>query len=303
MDHITKLEKNVVVEVGDVRDVDFLDTVFKEHKPDAIVHMCASIVVPDSVGDPLSYYDNNVLGALRIAQAMQKHGVDKIVFSSTAALFGTPEKQPIEPGDPKQPESPYGDTKHITETMLAACDKAYALRSVCLRYFNACGAHVDGDIGEVHDPETHLIPIVLQVAQGKRQEIAVFGDDYPTPDGTCVRDYIHVTDLATAHIAALEYLEKGGKTDQFNLGNGKGYSVKEVIETCRRVTGHPIPAVVKGRRPGDPPTLVASAEKANAILGWKPIFDSLHSIIETAWRFHQNHPNGYCTEKKKEGEC
>jgi UDP-glucose 4-epimerase len=284
---------STAIEVGDVRDAEFLDRVFTTHKPDAVVHMCASIVVPDSVADPLAYYDNNVVGALRIAQAMQKHGCKLIVFSSTAALFGTPEKQPIEPQDKTMPESPYGDTKLITEMMLRSCDPAYGIKSVCLRYFNACGAHADGDIGETHDPESHLIPLIIQVALGQRKHISVFGTDYATPDGTCVRDYVHISDLATAHINALDYLSKGGKSDAFNLGSGTGYSVKEVIEAVRRVTGHPIPAVEAERRAGDPPSLVASSAKAVDVLGWTRAYPDLDSIVASAWNFHQGHPRGY----------
>jgi len=285
--------EGAALEVGDVRDAAFLDKVFETHKPDAVVHMCASIVVPDSVRDPLGYYDNNVIGVIRLLQAMQKHGCKNIVFSSTAALFGTPEKQPIAPGDKKIPESPYGDTKLIAEMLLGSCDVAYGIRSVCLRYFNACGAHEDGDIGETHDPETHLIPIVLQCALGQRKQVSIFGLDYPTPDGTCVRDYVHVSDLASAHILALEYLAKGGASAQFNLGSGNGFSVKEVIEAARRVTGHPIPVVECARREGDPPMLVASAAEAKAVLGWAPKYDTLEKIVATAWNFHQKHPKGY----------
>lgn len=287
--------ESIPVEVGDVRDAAFLDGVFARHKPDAVIHMCASIVVPESVKDPLMYYDNNVVGALRIVQAMQRHGVKRLVFSSTAALFGTPDHALIEPNDKIQPESPYGDTKAVTERMLASCDAAYGIKSVCLRYFNACGADQDGDIGETHDPETHLIPIVLQVALGQREQVSIMGTDYPTPDGTCVRDYVHVTDLGSAHILALEYLERGGESAQFNLGSGSGYSVREVVEACRRVTGHPIPAVEAPRRAGDPPALVASSAKAKEVLKWAPRYTTLDSIVESAWRFHKAHPRGYRT--------
>jgi UDP-glucose 4-epimerase len=287
---------DVPLERGDVRDATFLDHVFTTHKPDAVVHMCGFIVVPESCKDPLMYYDNNVVGGLRMMQAMQKHGCKKFVFSSTAALFGTPKDAsmaPIPPDAPIHPESPYGVTKHMTEQMLHDCDTAFGLKYVCLRYFNACGAHPDGDIGETHDPETHLIPIVLQVPLGKREKVFIMGTDYPTPDGSCVRDYIHVCDLATAHIAALEYLEKGGKSDAFNLGTGHGYSVRQVIETARKITGHPIPAEEKERRPGDPPCLVASPARAMEVLGWSPKLSKIEDIISTAWNFHQKHPNGY----------
>ena len=289
-------KKKVVFEQGDIRDVSFLDKVFATHRPDMVVHMCASIVVPDSVRDPLSYYDNNVVGSLRILQAMQKHGCRMIVFSSTAALFGTPtgdgQGLPIPPDAPCRPESPYGDTKMIMEMMLRSADVAHGIRHVALRYFNACGAHIDGDIGECHDPETHLIPIILQVPLGKRKCISVFGSDYPTKDGTCVRDYVHVTDLAQAHIKALTYLADGNSSNCFNLGSGTGYSVREVIEAARRVTGHAIPEQMMARREGDPPVLVASSERAKDVLGWEATY-SLEDVIRSAWKFHQAHPNGF----------
>eukprot|EP00760_Papus_ankaliazontas_P023724 PhM_4_TR2084/c5_g1_i1/m.91652/K01784/galE, GALE; UDP-glucose 4-epimerase len=286
-------DPRVALAEGDVRDEAFLRGVFASFKPDAVVHMCASIVVPESVADPLKYYDNNVFGAIRILQAMKEHGCDKIVFSSTAALFGTPERSPIHPDDRTQPESPYGYTKLVTEVLLKDCDTAYGIRNVCLRYFNACGAEDGGCIGECHKPETHLIPIVLQVALGQREKVSVFGTDYATPDGTCVRDYIHVQDLASAHILALAYLEKGGKSDCFNLGNGNGHSVRQIIEAAREVTGHAIPTVDCERRAGDPPSLVASAEKAKAVLGWCPKWTEIADIIRSAWGFHSTHPKGY----------
>lgn len=291
---------NVPLEHGDVRDRDFLEKVFSKHKPDAVVHMCASIVVPDSCADPLSYYDNNLNGTLRILEAMVKHKTRFIVFSSTAALFGTTTKPLIEPSDAKHPESPYGRTKLFAEEMITDCCAAYGLKAVCLRYFNACGADRDGDIGETHKPETHLIPLVLQVPLGQRDKITMFGEDYPTPDGTCVRDYVHVTDLASAHIAALRYLDQGGASDQFNLGSGQGYSVKEVVEAARRVTGHAIPSVVAARRAGDPPSLVASSEKAETILKWKRQYQTIDDIIASAWKFHRLHPNGY-VDSEEEG--
>eukprot|EP00744_Colponema_vietnamica_P013560 GILI01019000.1.p1 GENE.GILI01019000.1~~GILI01019000.1.p1 ORF type:complete len:351 (+),score=58.84 GILI01019000.1:50-1054(+) len=295
--HGTKppMDSKAQFEEGDVRDEAFLERIFETHKPDAVVHMCASIVVPESVRDPLMYYDNNVVGSLRILQAMQKHNCKYIVFSSTAALFGTPKGdkagQPIGPSDPTVPESPYGDTKLVTEWMLKSVDVAHGIKHVCLRYFNACGAHEDGDIGEAHDPETHLIPIVLQVPLGKRQKISIFGNDFATKDGTCVRDYIHVSDLASAHIKALEYLEKKGESASFNLGVGEGYSVKEVVEAARKVTGHAIPEESCPRREGDPPSLVADPTRAHEVLGWKARY-GLEEIIATAWKFHQAHPNG-----------
>lgn len=295
--HIDNMK--VPLEVGDVRDSAFLEQIFTKHQPEGVVHMCASIVVPDSCADPLSYYDNNFNGTLRLLQAMVKHKTKYIVFSSTAALFGTTSKPLIEPSDAKIPESPYGRTKLFAEEMIMDSCVAYGLKAVCLRYFNACGADREGDIGETHKPETHLIPIILQVPLGQRDKITMFGDDYPTPDGTCVRDYVHVTDLSSAHIAALGYLAAGGQSDQFNLGSGKGYSVKEVVDAARRVTGHAIPAVIAARRAGDPPSLVASSAKAETILKWKRQYETIDDIIASAWKFHQLHPNGYDDEEQK----
>lgn len=294
--HKHHLDPDALLEVGDIRDVPFLEGVFDRHRPDAVVHMCAHLVVPESVREPLMYYDNNIIGAIRLFQTMNKYNCKLCVFSSTAALFGTPDVSPIPPDARKAPESPYGDTKLVTEMILKSCDTAYGIRSVNLRYFNACGAHVDGDIGETHEPESHLIPLVLQVALGQRPHISIFGTDYPTPDGTCIRDYVHVTDLATAHILALEYLQAGHPSESFNLGLGNGFSVKEVVEACRRVTQHAIPAVEAPRREGDPASLVASSVLAKKVLGWEPQFDTLDKIIETAWKFHLGHPKGYKQE-------
>ena len=224
---------------------------------------------------------------------MVAHGVDKIVFSSTAATYGEPERVPILETDRTNPTNCYGETKLSMEKMFKWVGHAHGLRFVSLRYFNACGAHPSGEIGEAHNPETHLIPLILQVPNGQREAISIFGNDYPTPDGTCIRDYIHVTDLAQAHILALEYLEKGGASDIFNLGNGVGFSVREVIETARRVTGHPIPTKETPRRAGDPAQLIASSEKAKTVLGWKPQYDDLETIISSAWRWHKSHPHGY----------
>ena len=226
-------------------------------------------------------------------QSMVEHDVKKIVFSSTAATYGEPESIPILESDKTEPTNPYGETKLSMEKMMKWTDVAHGVHYVALRYFNACGAHVSGEIGEAHNPETHLIPLILQVPNGQRESISIFGDDYDTKDGTCVRDYIHVTDLAQAHILAVKYLMDGGKSDVFNLGNGVGFTVKEVIETARKVTGHPIPAVISPRRGGDPAKLIASSEKAKSILGWKPEHADLEEIIATAWKWHKNHPNGY----------
>lgn len=242
---------------------------------------------------PLKYYNNNLCGTETLLESMVAHGVDKIVFSSTAATYGEPERIPILETDRTAPTNTYGETKLSMEKMFHWTGQAHNLRYVSLRYFNACGAHPNGQIGEAHDPETHLIPLILQVPLGQRDHIAIFGTDYDTPDGTCVRDYIHVSDLAQAHIRALRYLREGGKSDIFNLGNGVGFSVREVIETARKVTGHPIPATEEARRAGDPSTLIASSAKAKEILGWDPQFDDLETIISTAWKWHQSHPNGY----------
>jgi UDP-glucose 4-epimerase len=228
-----------------------------------------------------------------LLESMVAHGVGKIVFSSTAATYGEPENVPILESDRTEPTNCYGETKLAMEKMMKWTGAAHGLRYVALRYFNACGAQPDGTIGEAHDPETHLVPLILQVPLGKREHISIFGEDYPTPDGTCIRDYIHVCDLAQAHILALNYLSDGGKSDVFNLGNGIGFSVKEVVEEARRVTGHPIPAIAAPRRAGDPARLVASSDKAKEILGWKPEYADLHEIISTAWNWHKAHPNGY----------
>ncbi len=278
--------------VGDVKDGAFLDRVFSEFKIDGVINFAAFSLVGESVGNPLKYYDNNVGGAVSMLTAMKNHGVDKIVFSSTAATYGEPEKQPIEETDRTEPTNPYGASKLAIEGLLKWCSGAYGIRYAALRYFNAAGANVDVMIGEDHAPETHLIPIVLQCALGKRDHVGIFGDDYPTADGTCVRDYIHVRDLVSAHLLALEYLDKGGESGPFNLGNGDGYSVKEIIETARKVTGKAIPAVVEPRRAGDPSTLIASNAKAKAVLGWVPE-RGLETIIADAWAWHQSHPEGY----------
>ncbi|MBO5226820.1 MAG: UDP-glucose 4-epimerase GalE [Ruminococcus sp.] len=278
---------------GDLRDFDFLDNLFSSEKIDAVIHFAAFSLVGESVTDPLKYYDNNLCGTKVLLDAMVKHGIDKIVFSSTAATYGEPENIPILESDKTCPTNPYGETKLAMEKMFKWTAAAHGMRYVSLRYFNACGADESGEIGEAHNPESHLIPLILQVPNGKREYISIFGTDYDTPDGTCIRDYIHVTDLAQAHILAVEYLAKGGESDIFNLGNGVGYSVREVIETAREVTGHPIPAVEMSRRAGDPARLVASSEKARSILGWKPVHDSLSEIIASAWKWHKNHPNGY----------
>ena len=278
---------------GDLRDSDFLDNLFHQENIDAVIHFAAYSLVGESVTNPLKYYDNNLYGTKVLLEAMVKNNVGKIVFSSTAATYGEPENIPILESDRTCPTNPYGETKLAMEKMFKWTAEAHGLRYVSLRYFNACGADESGTIGEAHNPESHLIPLILQVPNGKRETISIYGTDYDTPDGTCIRDYIHVTDLAQAHILAVQYLNNGGESDIFNLGNGVGYSVREVIETARKVTGHPIPATETSRRAGDPARLVASSEKAKKILVWKPVHDSLEEIISSAWNWHKNHPNGY----------
>ena len=275
--------KGAKLRVGDLRDGNFLDQVFSEFPIDGVINFAAYSLVGESVTNPLKYYGNNVAGSQSMLTAMKNHGVKKIVFSSTAATYGEPEKQPIEETDRTEPTNPYGATKLAIEGMLKWCDKAYGIKA---------GANTEVGIGEDHHPESHLIPIVLQAALGKRDHVGIFGDDYPTPDGTCVRDYIHVRDLASAHLLALEYLDKGGESGSFNLGNGTGYSVKEIIDTARKVTGKAIPATVEPRRAGDPSVLIASNKKAQEVLGWKPE-RGLEQIISDAWTWHSSHPDGY----------
>lgn len=278
---------------GDLHDRAFLDHLFETEKIDAVIHFAAFSLVGESVSNPLKYYDNNLCGTKVLLDAMVAHGIDKIVFSSTAATYGEPEHVPILESDRTCPTNPYGETKLAMEKMFHWTGLAHGLRYVSLRYFNACGADASGNIGEAHNPESHLIPLILQVPNGKRESVSIYGTDYDTPDGTCIRDYIHVTDLAQAHILAVRYLAEGGASDIFNLGNGIGYSVREVIETARAVTGHPIPAIESPRRAGDPARLVASSQKAREVLGWDPQHASLEEIIGDAWRWHKNHPNGY----------
>lgn len=291
--HIQAVHPQAKFYQGDIRDRKFLDDVFSRESIDAVIHFAANSLVGESMTNPLKYYDNNLCGTKVLLEAMVAHGMDKIVFSSTAATYGEPESIPILETDKTEPTNTYGETKLSMEKMMKWTGRAHGLRYVALRYFNACGAHVSGEIGEAHNPETHLIPLILQVPNGQREAINVFGDDYETKDGTCVRDYIHVTDLAQAHILAVKYLMNGGESNTFNLGNGVGFTVNEVIETARKVTGHPIPAAVSPRRAGDPSTLIASSAKAREVLGWNPEHDRLEEIIESAWKWHKNHPHGY----------
>lgn len=278
---------------GDIRDKDFLDTVFGENKIDAVINFCAMSLVGESVEKPLKYYNNNVYGAICLVEKMVEYGVKKMVFSSTAAVYGEPEEIPIVEEDLTLPTNPYGETKLAIERLLKWSDGAHGLKFVALRYFNVAGADYEMGIGEAHQNETHLIPIVLQVALGKREQIQIFGDDYDTADGTCVRDYIDVRDLCDAHVLALDYLIREEKSGTFNLGNGNGFSVLEVVEAAREITGHQIPAVQKPRRAGDPNCLVASSEKAKAVLGWSPQYPNLKDIIFSAWQWHKNNPEGF----------
>lgn len=291
--HIEAVHPKAKFYQGDIRNREFVDKVFDENKIEAVIHFAANSLVGESMVNPLKYYDNNMCGTKVLLESMVAHRIDKIVFSSTAATYGEPENVPILETDRTNPTNCYGETKLSMEKMFKWTGLAHGLRYVSLRYFNACGAHKSGEIGEAHSPETHLIPLILQVPNGKRENITIFGDDYDTKDGTCIRDYIHVTDLAMAHILAVKFLREGGKSNIFNLGNGVGFSVKEVIETARRVTGHPIPAVVQERRAGDPAKLIASSEKARKVLGWNPQHDNLEEIIASAWNWHQKHPNGF----------
>lgn len=278
---------------GDIRNREFVDSVLDREKIDAVIHFAANSLVGESMVNPLKYYDNNLCGTKVLLESMVAHNINKIVFSSTAATYGEPERIPILESDRTEPTNAYGETKLSMEKMFKWTDKAHGVKYVSLRYFNACGAHKSGLIGEAHNPETHLIPVILQVPNKKRDAITIYGDDYDTPDGTCIRDYIHVSDLAKAHILAVKYLMEGNESNIFNLGNGVGFSVKEIIEAARKVTKDDIPAVVAERRAGDPARLIASSEKARNILGWKPEYVNIEEIIESAWKWHQSHPNGY----------
>jgi UDP-glucose 4-epimerase len=275
---------------GDLADKGLLDRLMAQHQPEAIMHFASNTLVGESVEKPFLYLGDNVQNGINLLQAAVDHGVQRFILSSTANLFDDPASMPITEQERIVPGSPYGESKFILERLLHWMDRIYGLRYAALRYFNACGA-ASSDLGEDHDPETHLIPLVLQVALGQREKIVIFGDDYDTPDGTCVRDYIHVLDLAQAHILALRALAQGSRT--YNLGNGRGFSVKEVVETARRVTGHPIPAEIGPRRPGDPDILIAGSESIKRDLGWRPQYPDLVEIIDSAWGWHQKHPEGY----------
>lgn len=278
---------------GDIRDAEFLDKVFSENDVEAIIHFAANSLVGESMVKPLLYFNNNVYGMQILLESMVKHDIKYIVFSSTAAVYGEPKRIPISEDDETNPANTYGETKLTMEKMMKWVNKANGINYVSLRYFNAAGALEDGSIGEDHSPESHLIPLILQVPLGKRDAITVFGEDYDTPDGTCIRDYIHVLDLADAHIKAVEYLQKGNESNIFNLGNGFGFSVKEMIDSARETTNEEINVVIGERRAGDPARLIASNEKARKLLGWTPKYTDVKAIIKTAWTWHKNNPNGY----------
>lgn len=278
---------------ADIRSAKVLDQIFSENKIEAVIHFAANSLVGESMMDPLKYLNNNVYGMQILLESMVRHGIDKIVFSSTAAVYGEPKRVPILEDDETNPTNPYGETKLMMEKMMKWVNKAHGISFVSLRYFNVAGALEDGSIGEDHSPETHLIPLILQVPLNKRSHITVYGEDYNTPDGTCIRDYIHVIDLADAHIRALNYLRANNSSNIFNLGNGRGFSVKEMIDAAKAATKEEITVVIGERRPGDPAQLIASSEKAQQVLGWKPHYTSVEKIIVTAWRWHKNHPNGF----------
>ncbi|MGO3732782.1 MAG: UDP-glucose 4-epimerase GalE [Vagococcus sp.] len=278
---------------GDIRDKAFMSHVFTEENITGIVHFAASSLVGESVGKPLEYFNNNVYGTQIVLEIMQEFDVKHIVFSSTAATYGEPEEVPILETTRTNPKNPYGESKLMMEKMMHWCDEAYGIKYVALRYFNVAGASLDTSIGEDHTPETHLVPIILQTALEKREEIVIFGEDYDTPDGTCIRDYVHVVDLGDAHVLALDYLEKGNDSDVFNLGSSDGFSVKEMVEEARLVTGKVIPVKIGERRAGDPAILVASPEKAKQVLGWNPVNTTIKKIFESAWKWHNSSPNGY----------
>lgn len=291
--HRQAVHPDAVFYEGDIRNRDFLRSVFEKEQIDAVIHFAANSLVGESMEKPLKYFDNNVFGTQVLLEMMTEFQVKHIVFSSTAATYGEPNTVPIGEDMPTQPTNTYGETKLTMEKMMHWTEQAHDLKYVSLRYFNVAGARVSGEIGEDHDPETHLIPIVLQTALGQREHITIFGDDYVTPDGTCIRDYVHVEDLIQAHLLALEYLQKGGRSNVFNLGSSNGFSVKEIIDAARKVTGKDIPAKIGERRAGDPGVLIASSDKAKHILGWEPKRTEINTIIQDAWNWHQANPQGY----------
>lgn len=292
--HRAAVHPEAVFYEGDLADKTFMAKVFQENPDvDAVIHFAAYSLVAESMENPLKYFDNNTAGMVNLLEVMNDYGVKNIVFSSTAATYGIPEELPIKETTPQRPINPYGESKLMMETIMKWSDQAYGIKFVALRYFNVAGAKPDGSIGEDHGPETHLLPIVLQVAQGSRDKIMIFGTDYQTPDGTNVRDYVHPFDLADAHILAVDYLRAGKESTAFNLGSSTGFSNLEILEAAREVTGHAIPAEMAERRPGDPDTLIAESSKAREILGWQPEFDDIKKIIASAWAWHSSHPKGY----------
>ena len=291
--HLDAVDEKATFYQGDIRDKAKLNEIIQEEKIEAIFHFAASSLVGESVEKPLKYFNNNVVGMEVLLEAMMENDVKKIIFSSTAAVYGEVETDLITENELKNPTSPYGESKLMMERMIQWCDTAYGIKFVSLRYFNVAGALSTGEIGEDHDPETHLIPIVLQAALGQREAITIFGDDYATPDGTCIRDYVHVEDLIDAHILALEYLNNHTTSQIFNLGSSTGYSVKEIVEAARKVTGKEIPAMIGERRAGDPAKLVAASDKAREVLGWQPTYERIEDIIQTAWKWHEANPDGY----------
>ncbi|GAW32743.1 UDP-glucose 4-epimerase GalE [Carboxydocella sp. JDF658] len=285
---------------GDIADSVLVTSIINQHQISGVIHFAASSLVGESMTDPAKYFENNVVKTILFLNTLLKTGVKHLVFSSTAAVYGEPRQIPIREEDPTEPTNVYGQTKLMLEQVMAQYARTYDFHYAALRYFNACGALPDGSIGEDHQPETHLIPLILQVANGRRDHITIYGQDYPTPDGTCIRDYIHVLDLAEAHLLALQYLWIGGESGPFNLGNGQGFSVQEVISVARQVTGHPLPVQIGPRRPGDPARLVAAAEKARQVLGWQPRYPDLMAMIETAWAWHHQHPDGFQSGRERE---
>ncbi len=279
--------------VGSITDADLLSSLFKTKKIAAVIHFASFIQVNESIKEPEKYYENNLVATLTLLEEMRKAEISCFIFSSTAAVYGNPQYTPINEDHPKNPINPYGRSKWMVEQVLEDYDRAYGLRSICFRYFNAAGADPDGELGERHDPETHLIPIILQVASGRRESVSIFGTDYDTPDGTCIRDYIHVCDLCEAHLLALKRLLKGGKSSRFNLGNGQGFSVNDVIETARRVTECDIPILYEPRRAGDPPRLVADATHAREELRWHPRRAKLETIIADAWAWEKTYMGNF----------
>ncbi len=293
--HREAIHEDAELVIGDLLDREVVARLFDSHQFDGIFHFASYIIVPESMQKPFKYLRDNYLAAANLLEAAADHGVKRFILSSTAALFDDPETIPIPADERVVPGSPYGESKAMIERLLYWMDKIYGMRSCCLRYFNAAGAHPNGRIGEDHQPESHLIPIVLQVALGQRESVTIYGEDYDTPDGTPIRDYIHILDLATAHILAFEALADG-QSRKYNLGNGKGYSVKEIIEVARQITGQPIPVKIGTRREGDLAVLIADSTQIQAELGWSPEFANLGQIIQTAWDWHRSHPNGYASD-------